>query len=103
VKARVLSPALEEIAAAALWFDSQRVGLGAEFWQSVDSMLLRIEQNPLGFSRSEFATDDVDIRFAVVRRFNYVIHFVVEPDEVQIVSVAHAGRRPGYWLRRTKL
>lgn len=100
MKARVLSPALEEIAQAALWLESQKLGLGDEFWKSVDEILLRIEQNPAGFAKSEFATRDVDIRFAVVRRFNYVIHFLVEPDEVQIVSVAHGARRPGYWLRR---
>jgi plasmid stabilization system protein ParE len=102
VKARVLSPALEEIAEAALWFDSQRAGLGDEFWQSVNATLLRIEQNPLGFGKSEFATEEVEFRFAVVRRFHYVIHFLVEPDEVQIVAVAHGARRPGYWLRRSK-
>ncbi len=102
MKAGVLSPALEEIAEAALWFDSQRIGLGDEFWQSVDAMLSRIEENALGFARSEFATPDLDIRFAVVRRFNYVIHFLVEAGEVQILSVAHGARKPGYWLRRIK-
>jgi len=102
VTARVLSPAIEEIAQAAVWFDSQRSGLGDEYWQSVEATLLRIEQNPLGFSRSEFATPDADIRFAIIRRFNYVIHFLVEDDQVQIVSVAHGARRPGYWLRRIK-
>ena len=100
MKARILSPALEEISEATLWFDSQRAGLGDEFWQSVDAMLLRIEENPLAFAKSEFATPDVDIRVAVVRRFNYVIHFLVEADEAQIVSVAHGARKPGYWLRR---
>jgi hypothetical protein len=100
VKARVLSPALEEIAAAALWFDSQRAGLGDEFWKSVDAILSRIEENPLGFAKSEFATEALDLRFAVTRRFNYVIHFLVEANAVQIISVAHAARRPGYWLRR---
>jgi hypothetical protein len=94
VKVRVLSPALEEIADAALWFDSQRAGLGDEFWRSVDAMLSRIEAAPLGFARSEFATAELDIRFALVRRFNYVIHFLVETDEVAIISVAHGARRP---------
>ncbi len=102
MKARVLSPALEEIADAALWFDGQRAGLGDEFWQSVDAMLLRIEDNPVGFARSEFATPERDLRFAFIRRFNYVVHFLVEADEVQIVAVAHAARRPGYWLQRIK-
>ena len=65
-------------------------------------MLVRIERNPLEFARSEFAASDAEIRFAVVRRFNYVIHFLVETDEVQIVSVAHGSRRPGNWMQRIK-
>ena len=97
---RVLSPAVDEIADAAVWFDSQRTGLGGEFWQAVDTTLLRIEANPLAFARSEFATPQLDLRSAVIRRFHYVIHFLIEADEVQIVSVAHAARRPGNWLRR---
>jgi hypothetical protein len=99
---RVLSPALQEITQAALWFDAQRVGLGDEFWQSVDAKLLQIGQNPLRFAKSEFATPHVDLRCVVMRRFNYVIHFLVEVDEVQVVAVAHGARRPGYWLRRVK-
>jgi hypothetical protein len=42
------------------------------------------------------------LRFAIVRRFNYVVHFLVEVDEVQVVAVAHAARRPGYWLSRCR-
>ena len=102
MKVRVLSPALEEVADAALWFDSQRAGLGDEFWQAVDAILSRIEENPLGFARSEFATTEMDIRFALVQRFHYVIHFLAETDEVAIISVAHGARRPGYWLRRIR-
>jgi hypothetical protein len=102
VNARVLTPALNEIVEAALWFDLQRVGLGDEFWQAVDLLLVRIEKNPLSFSKSDFATSDSDIRLAFVWRFDYVVHFLVEMDEVKIISVAHASRRPGYWLSRIK-
>jgi toxin ParE1/3/4 len=102
VKLRVLSPALDEIAAAAAWFDSQRRGLGRDFWQAIDATLDRIEKHPLEFSRSEFATSELDLHFAIVSRFNHVVHFLIEPDEVQIVAVVHAARRPGFWLRRTK-
>jgi len=102
VKVRALAPALEEIIEAALWFDSQRVGLGAEFWHSTDAVFSRIADNPDAFAKSEFATAEYDFRSAMVRRFNYVVHFLVEANEVQIVCVAHGARRPGYWLRRTK-
>lgn len=100
MKARVLSPALEEITDAGLWYGSQRAGLGKEFWNAADALLTKIETNPLQFARSEFATAERDVRFAVVRRFNYVIHFLIDHDEVQVISVAHGARRPGYWLGR---
>jgi hypothetical protein len=100
VKLRVLSPALEEVAEAALWYDSQRVGLGEEFWQAVDVVLQRIEENPAGFGKSEYATNELDIRFAIVLRFGYAIHYLIEAEEVHDVSIAHVARRPGYWLLR---
>ena len=100
MKVRILSPALEEIADAAVWYDSQRFGLGRKFWELVDAELTRIESNPQAFGRSEFATQDLDIRFAVIGRFNYVVHFLIASEEVQIISVAHGARKPGHWLRR---
>lgn len=36
----------------------------------------------------------------VIARFPYIVFFVALPDAVEIVAVAHAKRRPGYWLRR---
>ena len=102
MKVRVLSPAVDEISQAALWFDEQRVGLGDEFWGLVDSVLSEIERNPLRFVRSEFASDEIDLRFAIMRRFNFVIHFALEKDEAQVVAVTHAARRPGYWLLRVR-
>ena len=102
MKVRLLSPAIEEITEAALWFDGKQAGLGSEFWGLVDETLVQIEQNPLRFAKSEYATDEIQIRFAVIRRFNYVVHFAVDVDEIQIVSVAHAGRKPGHWLHRVR-
>jgi toxin ParE1/3/4 len=92
----------EKRRSSSLWFDRERIGLGFEFWRSIDDMLAQIEENPLGFAKSEFATADVDFRFAIVHRFSYVVHFLIEIDEVQIVAVSHAAREPGYWLGRSK-
>ena len=62
-------------------------------------MLTEIESNPLRFGKSELATPEIELRFALIYRFRYVIHFVVDAEETQIVSVGHAARKPGYWLR----
>jgi len=102
VKTRIIAPALDEIVQAAIWLDDRRVGLGDEFWQAVEAVLKRIESNPQEFTKSEFGSSEIDLRFAVVRRFNYVVHFLLEADEVQVISIAHAARKPGYWLSRTK-
>jgi hypothetical protein len=102
VKVRILSPAIREIADAAKWFNSQRTGLGDEFSAAIDDVLTQVEENPTRFANSEFATADIELRFALVRRFKNVIHFSIEADEVQIVSIAHGARRPGYWRRRTR-
>jgi toxin ParE1/3/4 len=102
VRVRVLSPAIDEIAEAAAWFNSQRTGLGDEFWRLVDDILAQIEANPHRFGKSDFATPAIDLRCALVRRFKYVIHFAIESEEVQVISVAHGARRPGYWRRRAK-
>ena len=103
MKLRVLSPAVDEIAVAALWYDEQRQALGIEFWDAVDQTLASIEANPLRFERSEFATNDIDLRFAYLRQFKYVVHFVLERDEVQVVAVSHTARKPGYWLQRIRV
>ena len=37
-------------------------------------------------------------RRRVLRRFPYSIFYVVDPDVIIIVALAHHKRRPGYWL-----
>lgn len=97
---RLLSLAVDEIAAAAQWFNEQSPGLGDEFWRLTERQLALVEENPQRFGKSEFAGPSCDLRFAYVERFRYVVHFAIEPDEVVVLAVAHAARRPGYWLLR---
>ncbi|MCL2724887.1 MAG: type II toxin-antitoxin system RelE/ParE family toxin [Polyangiaceae bacterium] len=43
-----------------------------------------------------------DIRSAKVDRFPYRVVFLVAGDEIDVLAVAHAKRRPAYWRRRVK-
>jgi hypothetical protein len=43
----------------------------------------------------------VPIRKAVLEQFPYLIAFEVDADRVLVLAVAHAKRRPLYWLART--
>jgi toxin ParE1/3/4 len=43
---------------------------------------------------------DPDIRSAKVVRFPYRVVYVVVASDIDVVAVAHAKRRPGYWRDR---
>ncbi len=41
------------------------------------------------------------IRKRLLRKFRYALIYSLEADEIVILAVAHASRRPGYWADRT--
>lgn len=43
-----------------------------------------------------------EIRRALLARFPYAVVFLVREHELRVVAVAHAKRRPDYWLRRVE-
>lgn len=95
---RNLRAASEEFAAAVQWYEEQRPGLGAEFYDAVVDTADRIETHPeIGTP----ASPDQRIRRVLVRRFPYQVVYRLLLDEIVIIAVAHLKRRPGYWKART--
>jgi toxin ParE1/3/4 len=91
-----------ELRRAALWYDEQRPGLGDEFITEVSATLDRIGGTPESYpawTRTRAAGPV--IRKATIQRFPYVIAFEKHEQHVLILAVAHAKRRPLYWLTRT--
>jgi hypothetical protein len=43
---------------------------------------------------------DLPYRRHRVRRFPYLVFYAVAPEEIRVVAIAHAKRRPGYWRDR---
>ncbi len=73
------------------WYDRERPGLGQEFRAVIGEQLQRIAVNPEQFPKARG-----DVRRAVIlRRFPFVIHFLVEKDRIVILSVFHTSREPG--------
>jgi toxin ParE1/3/4 len=92
-----------ELRSAALWYDERRPGLGDEFISEVSAALDRIGNAPQSYPpwpRTRAA--DPVIRKATTQRFPYVIAFEAYEQHLLVVAVAHAKRRPLYWLARTK-
>lgn len=97
IRLRVVAEAEAEMSAAALWYESKRSGLGAEYLASIDEAFERIGDGPLAFPVWK---PDKPYRRCVVERFPFVIFFTVSPSVILVLAVAHAKRRPGYWLGR---
>lgn len=91
----VRAPARRDLARAFGWYETERVGLGHEFLRAVAVTFAAVDRAPEQFP---VALDDV--RKALVRRFPYVVYFVVLPAGVVVIAVAHGRRHPRRWQSR---
>lgn len=96
-RVRVAPEAEAELGAAALSYESKCAGLGVDFVSAIDVALERIAENPLAFPAWR---EDLPFRKYVVWRFPFLVFFTVSGEAVDVFAVAHAKRRPGYWMDR---
>lgn len=92
---RFVSAAEEEFAAAAEFYEKERIGLGEDFIAKVFYTLTRIERFPMLGSPVTAV-----IRSYHVTRFPYKIVYRID-SEIVVVAVAHHSRKPDYWKERS--
>ena len=80
---------------AARWYEEQRPGLGDEYIREVDAAIER-----LGTEAMMYAPVYHDARRIPVRRFPYMIYYVVEERFIRVISVFHGRRDPRRWRER---
>lgn len=97
---RLSTEASDEMFQAALWYRTRRPGLESEFLAEVDRMLPLIGSAPTSFPRLLGLPEDLEIRRALLPRFPYALVFMDVGEHIRVLAVAHAKRRPGYWLDR---
>ena len=92
----VLEPAAEaEFLEAASWYGARSLALGVAYRQAVAELLETIEDSP-----QRFPIALRDIRKARVRRFPYVVYYVILPDIVAVIAIIHGRRDPRGWQER---
>ena len=74
--------------------------LASDFVNRAESAMGRISAHPLRFARLETVETDRDIRRVLLGRFPYLIVYEVLNGEPYVLAIAHAQRRPNYWLER---
>jgi toxin ParE1/3/4 len=98
IRPLVLLPEAEgEIVAALEWYEQRRPGLGVDFLADLEIAIRDIWEHPEAWPvwRPKFP-----FRKRVMARFPYVIMYRITDEQIRVVAVAHAKRRPGYWAER---
>ena len=78
---------------AQAWYEFQQPGLGASFNEAFGDALLQLELKPLTYQKI-FGP----VRRVVLRRFPYLLWFVVEDTEVVVIACTH-GKRGRSFIR----
>lgn len=91
------SAAADEVQAAHRWYAERNDSAGAAFLRDLDNAVSRVLESPERWPRYINET-----RRYVFRRFPYSLVYRVAAENVQVVAVVHARRRPGYWKERTR-
>lgn len=89
--------AVEEVSDAALHYQSADAGISARFLAETYASIEKARSQPLVYR----CFDDV-FRKVRVTRFPYAMIFrLVGDDRIQVLSVMHLHREPGYWKLRS--
>jgi toxin ParE1/3/4 len=76
--------------------------LGDEFISEISASLDRVSDTPESYPAwPGTRTEGPLIRKTTTQRFPYVIAFEKHEHHVLVLAIAHAKRRPLYWLTRT--
>ena len=89
--------AVEEAAAARLWYEELSPKAVSAFEAELDRSVASLRESPL-----RWPPDAQGVRRQLMKRFPFALVYRLKLDEVQVVAVAHLHRRPGYWRERTK-
>lgn len=84
-----------EMNEAARYYEERALGLGMSFLGAVEEAVDQVLANPEAY---QLVGDE--IRHKILRRFPYSVLYVIEPDRIRVMAVAHQKRRPGYWRYR---
>lgn len=84
-----------EIKAAHAWYLRKSVQVADGFYEELLPALDRVQEQPRLYPTYLYGTQR-----AVLNRYPFSVVYRELLNEIQIVAVAHAKRRPGYWAER---
>lgn len=92
---RLLEAADSDIADAIEHYEGVRNGLSIDFELCIEEGYADILNSPLGYQ-----VRYKDIRIKFIRRFPYGIHYIVEEEQITVISIFHQSKSPRKWIKR---
>jgi toxin ParE1/3/4 len=79
-----------------------------EYYRAISALLSRefyeefklVIQDVTEFPESARQVSDIGVRRKQMSRFPYALFYVIDPDALYVVAVAHERRHPDYWKYR---
>lgn len=91
-----LHPAAEdELVEAVRWYDEIGPALAQSFLERVGDAIDHVQRRPRSCRPYVRGT-----RRMLVRGFPYLVVYREQGDTIEVLAVAHASRKPGYWRAR---
>ena len=78
------------------WYAKREIQVAMRFANAINSALVEVATNP-----ARFASVDGAHHESALKKFPFRIVFRLVANRVLVVAVAHAKRRPGYWMGRS--
>jgi len=99
-KVRILEAAADEATEAAVRYEKQQVGLGADFERAVEDALDLLEGSFVPLVTMPRKAGSRGAKRLILKRFPFDLVVKEESDEIIVIAIAHHARRPGYWRDR---
>jgi toxin ParE1/3/4 len=97
---RIAVAAVEELEAAAAWYEERAPGLGGELLGEIQRALDLVSRHPHVGAPVPRVPVERGTRRVPLNRFPYSVVYRVRGDEIEVVAFAHQSRNPGYWRSR---
>lgn len=95
MKLIILPEAQADVVSAHDWYESQKLGLGAEFLSHLQETLRSINDYP-----ESYEVFHRMVRQAGVHRFPYIVYYRIGIADIEVWAVLHASRHARVWKKR---
>jgi len=77
-----------QVTEAYIWYEEKLQGLGDEFLLSIDACINAIQRNPDIYQKKY-----KEIRMGIAERFPFGVYYLVNLDEIIVLSILHFSRK----------